>query len=724
MYYSHSYRQTDRELNVYFWKLFYECSFSFTVDPKSTVLSTTSLELMMARSAGFAAVVTYRPEVPVYECSPFMVHECGLAFQARKPRIVLRDKRVSPRHFHAGDIVDIEFDVDNLDRSARKLEAALETFHGRASAVQAGLSYRRGRVGVALSPGARRDSVERLVHDTGDTPDDLWKVANDPLTLASQADGCDYVIVDLDDPAALHIADFLQGRATPLLKTAIGGDDVTLPERMLGTAPLRQVVVPDELIMYWADSDEFESKLLQEVKRARAGRHEFASFEDGYRYFRSIGREAQPVFVSNASSTSELARALTEAMSLDNIPFFHYRFNNTIGLGERWVNELARRVEASSVFVMLIDSEYWNSEWCRKEHEIATRLAEIGRITVVPILLDGYDGGPTLLTQGKDLRGKSPMQVVKTMVTELDAMFAAEVAIPGIATGEIDSLSAGEVFVDIAIVTILQEEYDAVLRSLANVRPVAGTNAFPNVHSWIVGEIYSPVHKAPFSVVLVLSSHAGTSASLLATKNTLLAFEPKYVLVVGVAGGLGKVRLGDVVVASRICAYEYGKIDHGFQPRDSLDSLTDGALTGAALTLESRYPLWYKEFEELPSKPTIHVGYVASGDKVVDDRTDAFFQAVISSRPKVIAVEMEGAGVAAAIQDARELQRQVGFAMIRGISDIPRAGGSLSGEQAGQSAQTEKRDSMKRQASTAASIFAAQLVRHAWPQPPRKGLQR
>ncbi len=724
LYCSHSYRPADRDLNIHFWKLFHDANFSFTVDPKSTVLSTTSLELMMARSAGFVAVVTYRPGVPIYECSPFMVHEFGLAFQARKPRIVLRDKRVSPRYFNVGDTVDIAFDVDNLDRSSDELKAALETFHKQTSALQAGLPYRRGRVGVALPAGDRRDAVERMVHITGDTPEDLWKIAHDPFALALNAESCDYVIVDLDDPAAVHVGDFLQGRATPLLKMAWRGDGADLPLRLLGTAPLREVAAAGELVMYWDNPDEFESRLLREVNRARVGRQEFASFEAGHRYFRSLGREALPVFVSNANSTNDLALALTEAMSLDNIPYFHYRFNNTIGLGRQWADELAKRVAASKVFVMLINATYWESDWCRREYEVATSLAEKGRITVVPFLLEGYGAGPELPDQGKDLRGKTPEEQVRTVVHELDGLFVAAETIPASVAEESDSVAAGEASADIAIVTILKEEYDAVLRCLSNKRSVAGTDAYPNVHSWTVGEIYSPVHKASFSVVLALSSHAGASASLIAAKNTILAFEPRYVLVVGVAGGLGKVKLGDVVVANRICAYEYGKIDHGFHPRDSLDSPTDGSLAGAALTLESRHSLWYQESDQLRSKPTIHVGHVASGDKVVDDRSDAFFQAVMDSRPTVIAVEMEGAGVAAAIQDARELQRQVGFGMIRGISDVPREGGSLPGEQHGQSAQTEIRDSMKYQASAAAAICAAQLIRHAWPRPPRERPRR
>lgn len=118
--------------------------------------------------------------------------------------------------------------------------------------------------------------------------------------------------------------------------------------------------------------------------------------------------------------------------------------------------------------------------------------------------------------------------------------------------------------------------------------------------------------------------------------------------------------------------------------------------------------------------PEIFVGPVASGDKVVDDRTDAFFRSVLKSRPKLMAVEMEGAGVAAAIQDARELSRPVGFAMIRGISDIPADGTSARERDLARSQQTDMRDAWKERAAAAAAACAVQLVRLAWPQPPRE----
>ena len=134
------------------------------------------------------------------------------------------------------------------------------------------------------------------------------------------------------------------------------------------------------------------------------------------------------------------------------------------------------------------------------------------------------------------------------------------------------------------------------------------------------------------------------------------------------------------MVADRICAYEYGKIDHGFHPRQDMDQPTNPVIASAARTLAIRHPDWYRglaqpeEFRDLA--PRIVVGAVASGDKVVDDPADEFFANAMKSRSKLQAVEMEGAGAAAAIHDARGMLQAVNFGMIRGISDIPRAGGS------------------------------------------------
>jgi nucleoside phosphorylase len=224
-----------------------------------------------------------------------------------------------------------------------------------------------------------------------------------------------------------------------------------------------------------------------------------------------------------------------------------------------------------------------------------------------------------------------------------------------------------------------------------------------------------------------MSPRQGTNAAVIVTRNTLQAFDPRCVLVVGIAGGLGDLNLGDVVVADRICAYEYGKLDNGgFIARTDLDSPADASLCAAARTLATRHPGWYSELDQSPARqdlaPRIVVGQVASGEKVVDDPTDAFFASVMESRPKMVAIEMEGAGVAAAIQDVREMQRGASFGMVRGISDLPR-GGSAAAGRPGPSAQTQMRDTWKATAAAAAATAAVQLVRLSWPRPPRAASQ-
>jgi nucleoside phosphorylase len=737
VYFSHSYRREDRDLNDHFWHAFWDANFSFTVDPGSTSLSTTTLERMMARSVGFAAVVTFRPEEAEYQCSPFVLYEYGLAVQVDRPRLVLRDRRVSPRFFQAPDTLEVEFDVVALDRCAEQLGEQLRKFHGATSRHPAGRRYRRGKVGVVFGPGSIDDAadlsarwavLDGIIRAGGDDVLDLLDHSDDPLELAKAADGCDFVVVDLDDHQATGIADFLLGRGTPLLKVARRDTDKVLPGRLLGSAPVRRAAAADELVAYWSDIEDFEARLRHRIQLATTDREEFVSFEEGHQYFRRLGRESRPVFVSNAGPRNDLAKELAQALQFESIPFFHYRYENTIGRGQRWAEALDGLIGASKVFVPLIDDSYWASKYCQAEYDTARRLAEAGRLTIVPGLLEGHQSGPEVPYQGTDLRDRTRTEQVQLLVSQLDEMLVAgaeDIAVPAGSSWGADPMIAGATKVDVAIITILEEEYEAVLRLLSRRREVAGSDTMPNQHAWVVGAVDPLVGQEPYTVVLAMSPHAGTNAAVIATRNTLEAFDPGAVLVVGVAGGLSGTDLGDVVVADRICAYEYMKVDHGYHARNDLDTRTDPALTSAARTLQLRHPDWYSRLEQ-PDElrtltPRILVGNVASGDKVVDDPTDAFFASVTRSRPKVRAVEMEGAGAAAAIQDAREKQRGVAFGMVRGISDLPRAGGSEPGVQAGHTRQTEIRDFWKGRASAAAAACAIQLIRLSWPRPPRGG---
>jgi nucleoside phosphorylase len=738
VYFSHSYRRTDRDSNEYFWRLFFESGFSFTVDPQGSVLSTTRLEIMMARSAGFVGLASFREEEQKYQCSPFLVHEFGLAVRTGRPRIVLRDKRVSPRFFRAHGTIEIEFDPNAPDRCIPAIEAALPRFRRDANDQLSRRPQRFGRVGAALAendgmddlpPGWRAALLASVTESNGSELLDLNAIKDNPVELAQSADCCDFVVVDVDDSHTWPAADFLVGRGTPLLKVARRGSSHALPDRYLGDPALRIVSSADETIAYWHDAAEFAARVTTELATAIGGRVEFVDFESGHRYFRGLGRRQRQVFISNASSANPLAGGLTHAVRSESIPFFHYRFNNTIGLGERWASQLGELVAASHVFIALIDGAYWASDFCRQEYETAERLANEGRILLIPCLLEGVEDDFSPPQQGIDLRGLRPEEQIATLVSRLDEMLASDRGwTAGHGMGSTDgqsSLRAGKVSVDVAIITILKEEYESVLGLLENVRPVLGTKELPNMHSWVVGEIEDHHGRGKFSIGLAISPHGGTNLASIVTKNTLQALDAESVLIVGIAGGLTGCQLGDVVVADRICAYEYGKIDDGgFQPRQDLDAATDSSIYSAARTLASRFPDWHQRWgDKGRTAPRILVGKVASGDKVVDQQKDAFFARVLNARPDLTAVEMEGAGAAAAVQDAREMHRSVGFGMIRGISDLPKSGTLSSTDGAGMAStsSTEVRDNWKVTASQAAAEFAVQLISLSWPSPPSSG---
>ena len=726
VYFSHSYRREDREVNDYFWRAFYDAGFSLTVDPATPSLHTTRLELMMARSVGFATVVPFREAEERYQCSPFILYEYGLAAQAHQPLLVLRDRRVPPRYFRAAGTLEVEYDLAVLDRCSADLDHKLASFHAMTVGRNTEFRFRKGKVGIALAARedptteGRRRFLEDALDKEGNEVVDLVARDGDPSRLAQTADSCDFVIVDLDDPRTSRIADFLLGRGTPLLKLARRGTSPIVPERLLGSASLRRAAAADELVTYWSDTDEFESRVRLQIREAAAIRTELIDLPTGHRYFRSLGREARPVFISNADPANDLARDLTQALYLENIPFFHYRFQNPIGWGERWNDQLDRIVAASKVFIPLIDDSYWTREYCQKEYDIAVKLEKEGSLTIVPMLLSGYDSGREIPYQGSDLRNRSRQEQTHIIVSRLDDLLSPpEASVTGSRP-----IEPGQIPVDVAIITILKEEYEAVYRLLKRPRRVTGSPEMGNQHAWVTGEIDAPDFDVPYTAVLAMSPRPGSNAAVIVTKNTLQSFDPRCVLVVGIAGGLGDLRLGDVVVADRICAYEYGKIGAQFLPRHDLDSPTDASIYSAAKTLAERHPRWFNELERSQQTrhhaPRIVVGHVASGDKVVDDPANDFFASVVRSRPSVLAVEMEGAGAATAIQDVRDMQRGATFGMIRGISDLPHQGGATSGRQSGPSAQSQTRDSWKVPASAAAAAAAVQLIRLSWPRPPRR----
>ena len=234
--------------------------------------------------------------------------------------------------------------------------------------------------------------------------------------------------------------------------------------------------------------------------------------------------------------------------------------------------------------------------------------------------------------------------------------------------------------VDVAIVTALKEEYEAVRKRLTDCHEVTSdAGQYTNLYGWITGTIHKADGSGDYRVVLAWAGHSGNLRTLITTKSTIDRWHPRYVLFSGIAGGLKKdtLRQGDVVVSQTIWYYEYGKVSDGkLKPRHRDSFRVDVGLLSAASAFDSATSDWKQCGLPSPSsgpEPKLVVGMIGSGEKVIDDLGPDFVRAILDARPELQAIEMEAAGACVAIEAALSEGKQVGFLMVRGISDMPAA---------------------------------------------------
>lgn len=210
----------------------------------------------------------------------------------------------------------------------------------------------------------------------------------------------------------------------------------------------------------------------------------------------------------------------------------------------------------------------------------------------------------------------------------------------------------------VLILTPLPVEYQAVVKQLGGDRQTV----YYDQAAYELGAFAGRRHT--YQVILREPGMKNVDMAL-ATERAIQRFKPQIALLIGIAGGVKDVRIGDLLIASKAYGYESGKEDaDGFKARPAVESFS-GELLARAQAL-SRSDDWKKRTAESDNDARVLIGPIAAGDKVVAGIDNPSFQRIKNHYNDTLGLEMEAIGFAAALQHHRDVHGLV----IRGISDL------------------------------------------------------
>jgi nucleoside phosphorylase len=230
-------------------------------------------------------------------------------------------------------------------------------------------------------------------------------------------------------------------------------------------------------------------------------------------------------------------------------------------------------------------------------------------------------------------------------------------------------MTINEQRVDFVLVTALPEERDALLEKLPGYRQLPPVKDDIRTYFQVDLPVTFPDNSTgKYRVMVMCLLGMGRVQAVTATADAIRRWRPRYILMVGIAGGMAtrNIRIGDILISDQIVDYELQKLtSQGAEIRWDVQR-ADPRLLDACNNYRGEH---WQELIQIrrpdKAKPKRYTGPIASGDKVITfDNVLAGYRDVW---PKLIGVEMEAAGVATA---AFQSSVRPGFFMVRGVSDL------------------------------------------------------
>ena len=220
----------------------------------------------------------------------------------------------------------------------------------------------------------------------------------------------------------------------------------------------------------------------------------------------------------------------------------------------------------------------------------------------------------------------------------------------------------------VALLTIIDEEFEAARGIFGATEHVPYTQCFTS----------QPLREGTFDWVMMQSLGRSNEPAGEATQDLIEEFRPAFILLVGIAGGIGGrdgVALGDVVVPNYIHYGSYRKLVQGKSLARYL-AFDHPSLYFHGYHVEParRIGNWMRHVtapRPADGEPRVHVGSLVAGEKLFGDPTNAEQQQMVDFYDDALAVDMESMGMARAVfKSRRSVDYNPQFGVIRGISDL------------------------------------------------------
>lgn len=228
--------------------------------------------------------------------------------------------------------------------------------------------------------------------------------------------------------------------------------------------------------------------------------------------------------------------------------------------------------------------------------------------------------------------------------------------------------------VDIAIITAVEEEFNAVKTSFNDWKEIKLSND-PNIYylsNIIVNDGLTQ------SILLSVLPEMGLTAAANLTTRIIDKFHPSKVLMAGICGGVkDKVQIGDLIIASNSWDYGSGKIKPAMEKNGhyysfeaspnqiSVPNLNTLKLSTSGI-IEKITNEWNKYHMDMPMTSQLHIGPMPSGASVICD-SELFNEIIRPQHRKCLALDMETYGVYYSSANTTELP--IRFLSIKAVSD-------------------------------------------------------